>query len=180
MWGKVRGDLLHQMTYAYRWREMDMEYRVPLKNRTEAILVGRLDMFDWKEKAIIDLKTTKFIKWQIKHGFLPRPEHIVQVQCYSIIFAQVLQVENLKIVYADTSDIVAYKIQKRDLTEWITRRIQGIEDCVNDDKVPSGEVSSLCQYCRYQTRCQNDKNGLIDKPLSRPKTRLNPESYSMS
>jgi CRISPR/Cas system-associated exonuclease Cas4 (RecB family) len=161
MWEKVRGDLLHYMTYAYRWREMDIEYQVPLKNKTEAILMGRLDMFDWKEKAIIDLKTTKFIKWQIRHGFLPRPEHILQVQCYSIIFSQILEVENLKIVYADMSDIVTYKIQKRDLTEWIRRRIQNIEDSLLYNDAPTGEVSGLCKYCKYQTRCYKDGNGLV-------------------
>ena len=32
MWATVRGDFLHNMTYAYKWREMDMEYYVPLDN----------------------------------------------------------------------------------------------------------------------------------------------------
>ena len=31
MWATVRGDFLHQMTYAYKWREMDMEYYIPLE-----------------------------------------------------------------------------------------------------------------------------------------------------
>ena len=39
-----------------------------------AMLAGRLDMYDWKTKTIIDLKTTKFVRWQIKQGFLPKPE----------------------------------------------------------------------------------------------------------
>jgi CRISPR/Cas system-associated exonuclease Cas4 (RecB family) len=134
-------------------------------------------MYDWKERVIIDLKTTRFIKWQIKQGFLPRLEHIVQVQCYNTIFSQILPIENLSIVYADMSDIVAYKVQKRDLTEWIRRRIQEIEDSLSDKNIPIGDVSGLCKYCRYQTRCYNDRNGLTDEPLSRPRADSNPESY---
>ena len=56
MWSAVRGDFLHNMTYAYKWREMDMEYKVPLKDGTEATVAGRLDMYDWKTKTVIDLK----------------------------------------------------------------------------------------------------------------------------
>ena len=173
MWDSVRGDFLHHLTYAYKWREMDIEYPVPLRDGRKAILVGRLDMYDWKERVIIDLKTTRFIKWQIKQGFLPKLEHIVQVQCYNIIFSQILPVDNLSIVYADMSDIVAYKVQKRDLTEWIRRRIQEIEDSLSGNNIPVGDVSGLCKYCRYQTRCYNDRNGLADEPLSRPRADSN-------
>lgn len=173
MWDTVRGDFLHQMTYAYKWREMDLEHHIPLKDGRTAVMVGRLDMYDWRTKTIIDLKTTKFIKWQIKQGFLPKLEHILQVQCYNTIFSQLLPIGNLSIVYADMADIVAYKIQRRDLTEWIKRRIQEIEDSLLDNNVPIGEVSGLCKYCRFQTRCYNDRNGLTDKPISRPTTVCN-------
>jgi len=174
MWDSVRGDLLHKITYAYKWREMDTEYNILLKDGRTAVLVGRLDMYDWRTKTVIDLKTTKFIKWQIKQGFLPKLEHILQVQCYNTVFSNILPIDNLNIVYADTSDIIAYKIQKRDLTEWIKRRIKDIEDSVFENKAPIGEVSGLCKYCRFQTKCYNDRNGLTDKPLSRPKTSCNP------
>lgn len=46
MWNTVRGDLLHQISYAYKWREMDIEYNILLKNDRNATLVGRLDMYD--------------------------------------------------------------------------------------------------------------------------------------
>jgi hypothetical protein len=58
MWATVRGDFLHQMTYAYKWRELDIEYCIPLKNDRVATVVGRLDMYDWRTKTILDLKTT--------------------------------------------------------------------------------------------------------------------------
>lgn len=169
MWGSVRGDFLHQMTYAYKWREMDMEYYVPLKNGKVATLAGRLDMYDWKTKTIIDLKTTKFVRWQIKQGFLPKPEHILQLQCYDTMFSEYVPVENLNIVYADMSDIVTYKVQKKDLSEWIKTRIKEIESAKTDNNIPNGEVSGLCKFCKYQTKCFEDGNGLTEKPLSTPK-----------
>ena len=55
MWSAVRGDFLHNMTYAYKWREMDMQYKVPLNDGSFATVAGRLDMYDWKTKTIIDL-----------------------------------------------------------------------------------------------------------------------------
>ena len=169
MWATVRGDFLHNMTYAYKWREMDIEHYVPLDDGRVATLAGRLDMYDWKTKTIIDLKTTKFVRWQIKQGFLPKPEHILQLQCYNTMFSEYMPVENLNIVYADMSDIVTYKVQKRDLTDWIKTRIQEIETAKTDTKIPNGEVSGLCKYCRYQTRCSEAGNGLTEKPLSTPK-----------
>ncbi len=169
MWATVRGDLLHNMTYAYKWREMDMEYYVPLDNGKIATLAGRLDMYDWKTKTIIDLKTTKFVRWQIKQGFLPKPEHILQLQCYDTMFSEYMPVENLNIVYADMSDIVTYKVQKRDLSEWIKTRVQEIENAKNGETIPNGEVSGLCKYCKYQTTCSEAGNGLTEKPLSTPK-----------
>lgn len=169
MWATVRGDFLHNMTYAYKWREMDIEHYVPLESGKVATLAGRLDMYDWKTKTIIDLKTTKFVRWQIKQGFLPKPEHILQLQCYDTMFSEYVPVENLNIVYADMSDIVTYKVEKRDLSDWIRTRIQEIESAKTNDIIPSGEVSGLCKFCKYQTRCFEAGNGLTDKPLSTPK-----------
>ena len=169
MWATVRGDFLHNMTHAYKWREMDMEYYVPLSNGTIATLAGRLDMYDWKTKTIIDLKTTKFVRWQIKQGFLPKPEHILQLQCYDTMFSQYMPVENLNIVYADMTDIVTYKVEKRDLSNWITARIQGIENSKICKEIPKGETSSLCKFCKYQTKCSEDGCGITEKPLSIPK-----------
>lgn len=170
MCDSIRGDLLHQITYAYRWREMDIEHYVPLKDGKVATIAGRLDMYDWKTATIIDLKTTKFVKWQIKQGFIPKAEHILQLQCYGTMFSKVFQVENLNIIYVDMNDIVTYKICTRDLTQWINARIQELEDSIAKKEVPLGDVSGLCKYCRYQTRCYSDRGGLITKPLSKPKS----------
>jgi CRISPR/Cas system-associated exonuclease Cas4 (RecB family) len=126
-------------------------------------------MYDWKTFTIIDLKTTKYVKWQIKQGFIPKPEHILQLQCYDTVFSRVIPVENLNVLYVDMSDIVAYKIHRRNRMEWIKTRIQKLEDSLTENRIPLGEVSGLCKYCRYQSRCYNSGGGLIDRPLSIPK-----------
>jgi hypothetical protein len=71
------------------------------------------------------------------------------------------------------ADVVAFRIQRRNLKEWIRSRIQQLEDSLNDNKVPEGEVSGICKYCKYQTKCYNDGEGLITKPLSIPKNKRN-------
>ena len=71
-------------------------------------------MYDWKTATIIDLKTTRYVKWQIKQGFIPKPEHIMQLQCYNTMFSKIIPVKNLNILYVDMSDIVAVtSIRKR-------------------------------------------------------------------
>jgi CRISPR/Cas system-associated exonuclease Cas4 (RecB family) len=147
---------------------MDFEQYLVLKNGRTAILAGRLDMYDWKTKTIIDLKTTKFIRWQKKQRFVPNDEHILQLQCYYTMFSQIIPVENLSIVYADMSDIITYSVQKRDLSGWIKEKIYRIESSLDFKSVPKGEPSALCKYCRYQTRCHIAGNRLTDKPLSAP------------
>ena len=169
MWITVRGNLLHEMTHAYKWRELDMEYKVPLDNGIEATVAGRLDMYDWKTKTIIDLKTTKSVRWQIKNGYIPKLEHILQVQCYYTMFSDVIPVENLNLVYADMQDIVTYRVKKNDLSEWIKTRINDIENSLTRKSVPNGETSGLCQFCKYQSRCFSDGNGVEHKPLSTPR-----------
>lgn len=169
MWGSVRGDLLHQITYAYKWREMDIDYDIILKDGRIATLAGRLDMYDWKTSTVIDLKTTKYVKWQIKQGFIPKAEHILQLQCYDVMFSKVIPIENLNIMYADMNEIVTYKVRRRDLTDWIKTRVQELEDSIMEIKAPRGEESGLCKYCRYQTECYETGGGLMTKPLSIPK-----------
>jgi CRISPR/Cas system-associated exonuclease Cas4 (RecB family) len=169
MWDSVRGDLLHQITYAYKWREMDMEYDIILRDGKTATLAGRLDMYDWRTATIIDLKTTKFVKWQKKQGFIPRIEHALQLQCYSTMFSTIIPVKNVNLLYVDMNEMVAYNVQNRDLSDWMKNRIQELEDSISKNQIPNGDPSALCKYCRYQTRCYNSEGGIHTKPLSIPR-----------
>ena len=44
-----------------------------------------------------------------------------------------------------------------------------IENSVEKKQMLDGEPSGLCQFCRYQTRCQTDGNGIKHTPMSTPK-----------
>jgi CRISPR/Cas system-associated exonuclease Cas4 (RecB family) len=96
---------------------------------------------------------------------------VLRLQCYDTIFSRRLRVENLNVLYVDMNEIVAYKVQKRDRQKWLRARIQELEDSVAKNMFPNGEVSGVCKYCRYQTRCYNSGGGLTTRPLSIPKIR---------
>ena len=85
------------------------------------------------------------------------------------MFSDVIPVENLNLVYADMQDIVTYRVKKNDLSEWIKTRIKDIEDSIVRKSTPNGETSGLCQFCKYQSRCSDDGNGIEQNPLSIPK-----------
>jgi CRISPR/Cas system-associated exonuclease Cas4 (RecB family) len=116
-------------------------------------------MYDWKSRTIIDLKTTNFVDWQIRNNYLPRKEHILQLQCYSTMFSEVIPIENLCLLYIDMSNLCAYKINNVDRTLWITERIQKIENSLKIVTPPAAEVSGLCQFCNYKKICETDGNG---------------------
>ena len=100
---------------------------------------------------------------------MPKLEHILQVQCYGTMFSKYIPIENLNIVYVDTSDIVTYKIKKEIYQHGSKPGFKKIEEAVNNKTIIKGEPSGLCQYCRYQSRCFNDGNGIEHTPLSAPK-----------
>ncbi len=169
MWSTVRGNFLHQMTNAYDWNELEMQYKIKLDNDKQVILHGRLDMYDWQTKTIMDLKSVSNLRHQIKHGFVPKLQHILQIQCYGTIFSSYIPIENLNLIYVDNTDIVTYKIQKKDMSDWIKTRIQQIENACESKQIIDGEQSGLCQFCKYQTKCFTDGNGINHTPLSVPK-----------
>lgn len=169
MWCSVRGEFLHQITTAYSWNELETEYSITLDEGKIATIVGRLDMYDEKTKTILDLKTTNNVRWQAKKGILLKPEHIKQVQIYYTIFSKIIPIEHLNLVYVDMTDIVTYQIPLKDRTRWIANRIEEIETDMENGLIPQGEVTSKCKFCKYQTRCNAQGQGLDKKPLSTPK-----------
>ena len=50
-------------------------------------------------------------RWQIKQGYIPKVEHILQVQCYETISLELLAIQNLNIVYVNMSGIVTPSIR---------------------------------------------------------------------
>lgn len=119
-----------------------------------------------KTNTIIDLKTTKYVKWQIKNKFIPKLEHILQLQCYDTMFSNIIPVKYLNILYVDMNDIIAFKVPRKNISNWIKSKIEYLDNFVINKITPPGQVTSLCKYCKYQSKCYNDGNGLISKPRS--------------
>ena len=158
LWPTVRGDLLHQMTTAYNWNELDMDFQIPLGNGKLAILAGRLDMYDWKTKTIIDLKTTKDVYSQAEEGTIPKKEDILQIQCYGTIFSNIIPVQELVLVYADLNDMLAFRIANEDKTWWLKDRILELEQSINNKIPPKQEISKLCYFCKFFNQCNPNEN----------------------
>ena len=49
------------------------------------------------------------------------------------------------------------------------KKIQEIENSKQTKEIPKGEISGLCKFCKYQTKCHTDGNGITHTPLSVPK-----------
>lgn len=153
LWPTVRGDLLHEMTKAYNWNELDMNVKIPLGNGDFGIISARLDMYDWKTKTIIDLKTTKDVYAQAEEGTIPKKEDILQIQCYGTIFSNIIPVEKLILVYADLNDMIAFQIKKEDKTWWLKDRIMKLEKSILEKIPPTREFSKLCTFCKFENQC---------------------------
>ena len=153
LWPTVRGDLLHQMTTAYNWNELDMDFQIPLGNGESGTISGRLDMYDWKKKTVIDLKTTKDVYSQAEEGTIPKKEDILQIQCYGTIFSNIIPIQELVLVYADLNDMIAFRIKNEDKTWWLKERILELEQSISDKKPPKREISKLCNFCRFFNEC---------------------------
>ncbi len=166
LWPTVRGDLLHQMTTAYNWNELDMDFQIPLGNGKLGTISGRLDMYDWKTKTIIDLKTTKDVYSQAEEGTIPKKEDILQIQCYGTIFSNIIPVQELVLVYADLNDMLAFRIANEDKTWWLKERILELEQAIDDKNPPKQEVSKLCYFCKFFNQCNPDEhNNIINEDM---------------
>jgi len=168
LWPTVRGDLLHQMTTAYNWNELDMDFQIPLGNGKLGTISGRLDMYDWKTKTIIDLKTTKDVYSQAEEGTIPRKEDILQIQCYGTIFSNIIPIQELVLVYADLNDMIAFRVANEDKTWWLKDRILELEEAIVDNKPPKREISKLCSFCKFFNQCNPyyDNNFINDSKRS--------------
>ena len=170
-----RGNALHDaFGRIYKWSEMPLKFEFPISETKTVTISGRLDMYQPYSAEILDLKTTKFLGWQKKSSFVPRTKDVRQAQIYEIIYSKILPVKKLTLLYADMSELVAFNVPiLKETRSWLKERIIKIETAMETKMPPPGEVSKLCDYCSFQTRCHGDKGGIITKPKSHPE--VNPQ-----
>lgn len=158
LWPMQSGKLLHGLTYAYAWRELDIEKEFFFPEIDQTVhLYGRLDMYDFKTETIIDLKTTNAVTWQVSKGLIPRNNDIQQLQCYGSLFSEKMRVSALMLLYADIKNMVSFKVPFVDMSDWIARRLLQLYVfiCITK-KPPNPEPSSACDYCKFRNRCELD------------------------
>ena len=169
LWSSVRGNLLHKLTGIYSWNELEGSMDVEFDDDRKIKVCGRLDMYDHKTKTILELKTIDNVARLSMEERLPFSEHVQQVQAYYTIFSKLLPVEKLNLIYVDMNDMICFEIPIRDVSNWIKNRLVDIQNHVDSERIPDGEVSGNCRFCRYQTACFTKGGGIKENPQSVPK-----------
>jgi CRISPR/Cas system-associated exonuclease Cas4 (RecB family) len=154
LWAIQSGRLLHGLTYAYSWRELDAEKEITLPDIGETLTFhGRLDMYDHRTETLIDLKTTTSLKWQYDSGMIPRKSDVDQIQCYYTLFSRRIGISRLLLLYADPKEMIPIRIVEEDKSKWIEGRLERLHtSLVITKSPPAAEISGPCKYCRFAQR----------------------------
>ena len=166
LWSPIRGNLLHKMTDSFSWSELEGTKEVFLEDGRLFTICGRLDMYDEKSKTVIDLKTVNDVNHLLDEGLLPFDEHVKQIQAYYTIFGKYIPIEHLHLVYADMTHMETFEITPRDTSKWLELRVNTLQNHIDSENVPDGEVSSKCKFCKYQTACFKIPGGIQGNPES--------------
>jgi CRISPR/Cas system-associated exonuclease Cas4 (RecB family) len=159
-WAKLRGSLLHYAGRSFGWNELQAKMSFVLDSQTMTI-VGHVDAYEPETATIYDLKTTRFVKWQDEKGFIPRENHIAQVQCYYTLLDQYgIPVNRLVLVYMDDQAIVAKQAPLGSRKQWMIERATALHRAVEKSEVPEPEVGSLCVYCPFIKLCPKSPEAL--------------------
>jgi RecB family exonuclease len=137
---------------------LDIEKEVQLDDGAKVTLHGRLDMYDYKNGNIIDLKTTSAVKWQQEKGLIPRGNDIDQLQCYGTLFFDLVKVSELTLLYGDMKNLIAFRIPFIDQEFWIKARLARLHSALETLNPPAAEDSDACKFCRFSERCKADNN----------------------
>jgi hypothetical protein len=156
LWVLQSRKFLHNLTYAYKWRELDIEKEVQLDDGVNVTLHARLDMYDCKNGNIIDLKTTSAVKWQQEKGLIPRGNDIDQLQCYGTLFLDLVTVSELTLLYADMKNLIAFRIPFVDRAFWIKAQLARLHNALETSTTPVAEPSKLCDICAFKDRCHKE------------------------
>jgi CRISPR/Cas system-associated exonuclease Cas4 (RecB family) len=117
-------------------------------------IVGFIDAFDPESGSLFDLKTTRFVKWQKEKGFLPREQHVAQVQCYyTMLETYGIPVSRLVLVYVDDKEIVPIAVPIGNRREWMIQRASQLHRAFTKQEEPQPEVGSGCKYCPHRDAC---------------------------
>jgi len=152
-WAKLRGTLLHYAGRSLGWNELKAKLTFQVDG-TRITIVGYVDAYDPETGTIYDLKTTRFVDWQEKKGFIPRLSHIEQIQCYyTLLDSYGIPVNRLVLLYTDDKNIVPKEVPLGNRREWMIRRATVLRRALSKSEVPEPEPGDACKYCPHIARC---------------------------
>jgi len=114
------------------------------------------------QKAIIDIKSTSWLKSQIEKGQDLKDHHITQVMVYSWMF----DIPTAYLLYIDRSDLTTscHKVEfDKNEFEGILRRTTTLDAHLTENTLPEAEGKLdkdrnwECKNCPYSVECENNK-----------------------
>jgi CRISPR/Cas system-associated exonuclease Cas4 (RecB family) len=131
--------------------------RFQLEDETVTV-VGHADAYDPESATVYDVKTSRFIKWQEEKGFIPRENHIAQVQSYyTLLSLYAVPVNRLVLVYLDDTSIITKEVLLGNRKEWIIRRATILHQALSQSRIPEPERDTWCKYCPFSQICPEYK-----------------------
>lgn len=165
-WAKLRGSLIHYVARSLGWSELRAKMTFELDGRTITV-IGYVDAYDPETATIYDLKTTRFVNWQAEKGYLPRENHIAQVQCYyTLLEGYGIPVNRLVLIYVDDKNIIAKQVPLGNRRDWIVQRATLLHNALAKSDLPKPETGSTCKYCSFAGACpQNEQTLKFEKAM---------------
>jgi CRISPR/Cas system-associated exonuclease Cas4 (RecB family) len=152
-WAKLRGTLLHYVVRSLGWSELAVKMQFELGNEQISV-EGHIDAFEPESATIYELKTTRFAKWQAEKGYIPRQNHIAQVQCYATLLGLYgIAVNQVVVVYVDDKAIVPKQVPLGSRKQWMIERATALRRSLKKSVLPNPEPASSCKYCPFITQC---------------------------
>jgi CRISPR/Cas system-associated exonuclease Cas4 (RecB family) len=152
-WAKLRGTMIHYVVRSLGWSELEVKMQFELDAQIITI-AGHVDAFDPGTATVYDFKTSRFVKWQLDKGFIPKENHIAQVQCYATLLGQYgIAVSRLVFVYVDDKEIIPKKVSLGNRKQWMIERATVLHQSIEESVPPKPEVGSSCKYCLFLNQC---------------------------
>lgn len=160
-WAKLRGTMLHYIVRSLGWSELAVKMQFELDGENITI-TGHVDAFEPENASLYELKTSRFVKWQAEKGFIPRENHIAQVQCYATLLGFYgVAVNRLVLIYADDKEIVPKEIPLGNRKQWMIERATKLHRSFKESVAPKAEIGSSCKYCPFVNQCLRSSEAVV-------------------
>jgi CRISPR-associated exonuclease Cas4 len=135
-------------------------------NERNIELIGHFDLLLQVNNKlyIVDIKTTKSVNWQVENKYLPKQEHIEQLNLY----LHALGIEQGSIVYIDKSDGVIFNHPvnySSSIYEYSINNVTKMLEIEESKKLPPPKEIWLCKFCQFNDVCWSNAIPTIDVEL---------------